>query len=102
MTMSEMDVVQIRALLAPLWTKNRGHVLERLTNVRSALSGAEPMDDVVRSDLHALVGTLGTYGFPAGSELATTILENTRDGAVGGHPEFLPQLDELIATLSVT
>jgi HPt (histidine-containing phosphotransfer) domain-containing protein len=102
MTMAEMDVDQIRALLAPLWTKNRGHVLDRLVHVRTALSGAEPMDDAVRSDLHALVGTLGTYGFPAGSELAATILEGTRDGDVTGHPEFLPQLDDLIATLSVS
>jgi hypothetical protein len=102
MTMAEMDVDQIRVLLAPLWAKNRGHILDRLVHVRSALSGEEPMNDAVRSDLHALVGTLGTYGFPSGSDLASAILAESRAGNVARHPEFLIELDDLIATLSRT
>jgi hypothetical protein len=101
MTMAEMDVDQVRALLAPLWAKNRGHVLERLAHVRAALVCTDdPPSEAVRSDLHALVGTLGTYGFPDGSELATEILRSLSDHETVDRSQLVHQLDLLTARLS--
>jgi HPt (histidine-containing phosphotransfer) domain-containing protein len=101
MTMVEMDANQERALLAPLWAKNRHHVLERLAHVRAVLATPEGCaDTAVRDDLHALVGTLGTYGFPQGSALARTILQAlVRDGC-RDREALLRRLDELIVALS--
>jgi Hpt domain len=99
MTMTEMDADQLRELLAPLWEKNRGQVLRRLAHVRGALAGADEPDQSVRDDLHALVGTLGTYGWPEGSDLAETIL----DALSGRNPltrgELVQRLDSLTTTL---
>ncbi|HVY09178.1 MAG TPA: Hpt domain-containing protein [Mycobacteriales bacterium] len=99
MTMTELNSEQVRALLAPLWEKNRGHVLRRLANVRRALDASADPDQSVRDDLHALAGTLGTYGWPEGSELAETILDalSGRNDLTRG--ELVRRLDALTATL---
>jgi hypothetical protein len=101
MTMVEMDIEQVRAMLAPLWAKNRDHVLERLGHVRVALlADAEP-DEAVRTDLHALIGTLGTYGWPAGSTLIEAIhLHLTAGDTTHSRDSLVRQLDELTATLT--
>jgi hypothetical protein len=99
MTMTEMDADQLRALLAPLWEKNRGQVLKRLAHVRGALGAADDPDQSVREDLHALVGTLGTYGWPEGSDLAETILDTLSGRNSITRGELVQRLDALTATL---
>jgi hypothetical protein len=99
MTMAEMDADQLRALLAPLWDKNRAQVLKRLAHVRGALGGADEPDQAVRDDLHALVGTLGTYGWPEGSDLAETILDTLSGRTSLTRGELVQRLDALTATL---
>jgi len=101
MTMAEMDVDQVRAMLVPLWAKNRDHILERLAHVRIALlADTEPSDDQ-RSDLHALVGTLGTYGWPAGSALMADIHRHlTSSDTTADRDSLIRQLDELTTTLA--
>jgi hypothetical protein len=99
-----MDVDAVREILAPLWAKNRDHILDRLSHVRHALTtDAEPTVDE-RTDLHALVGTLGTYGWPEGSELVERIRRYLvdRDEPTDGdtRADLIRQLDALTTTLS--
>jgi hypothetical protein len=99
--MTEIDAKQVDALLAPLWRKNRRVVLERLARVHDALAGATPVDGSVRDDLHALAGTLGTYGWPDGSELAETILDSL-SGRTDLRREELTDLLERLDTFTRT
>jgi hypothetical protein len=97
--MTEMDADGVRALLAPLWEKNRSQVLRRLEHVRGALDASTEPDQSVRDDLHALVGTLGTYGWPEGSDLAETILDTLSGRTSLTRGELVQRLDALTATL---
>ena len=99
MTMTDMDANEVREMLAPLWEKNRSQVLRRLAHVRGALGGAAEPDQSVRDDLHALVGTLGTYGWPEGSDLAETILDTLSGRIDLSRGELVQRLDALTATL---
>jgi hypothetical protein len=97
-----MDVEQVRAMLAPLWAKNRDHILDRLGHVRQALLDDGPPSEAVRGDLHALGGTLGTYGWPDGSILIERIHQclTSDDDTTRDRSELVGELDQLTATLS--
>jgi hypothetical protein len=85
-------------LLRPVRERNRGKLLERLARVRAAIAadaGPRLPAEELRADLHALVGALGTYGWPHGSQLLTEIQAVATAG--GSAAEFLPALDRLVA-----
>ena len=90
------DESDLRALLAPIRERNRARLLERLGHVRDAIAAAMPTGPTpdLRNDLHALIGALGTYGWPAGSTLITRIQERLSGGAPAD--EYLDSLDSLI------
>ena len=98
MIMAEMNADQVRAMLAPLWAKNRELVLDRVGRVRTALVTGLATD-ATQSDVHALIGTLGTYGWPEGSVLLETIALCIARDTFSGRLDLIQQLDDLRATL---
>ena len=89
------DESDLRALLAPIRERNRARLLERLGHVRDAIAAApSALSQDLRNDLHALVGALGTYGWPAGSALLTRIQDRLTCGDAAD--EYLEPLDSLI------
>jgi hypothetical protein len=99
-SIKDMSDEALGALLGPLRERNRGRLVERLNRVRAAISNEHrvPLSDQVRADLHALIGALGTYGWPAGSELVARI----QTMVTAGRParELVPELDEVIASVA--
>lgn len=75
---------QTRALLASIWAKRRGDVLDRVALIEAALVNDAPTD-VERVEAarqaHMLAGSAGTFGFPRGSELAREIEHALESGA---------------------
>ena len=95
-----MNSAQLQALLlAPSWQNNRNQVLRRLAHVRGALGSAEGVDQSVRDDLDALIGTLGRCGWPEGSDLAATIRDSLCGRNTVARGELVRRLDALTATL---
>lgn len=93
------DDAAMEELLAPIRERNRGKLLSRLANVRAAiLSGPAATTEALRADLHALVGALGTYGWPAGSDLLRRIHASVAEGRPADG--FVAELDELIREVS--
>lgn len=92
------DDAAMEELLAPIRERNRGKLLARLDHVRAAIDVDVPARDAspeLRGDLHALVGALGTYGWPAGSDLMTRV----QAAVAAGRParDLVPDVDALIA-----
>jgi hypothetical protein len=86
-------------LLAPIRERNRGKLLRRLANVRSAIvTGPAATTETIRADLHALVGALGTYGWTDGSDLLRRIHSTVAAGRRAD--EFVPELDALVREVS--
>jgi hypothetical protein len=96
------DEAAIRDLLAPIRERNRGKLLARLDRVRAAalVPGPVPDSPELRDDLHALIGALGTYGWPAGSELVARVQKRLNDGAPA--TDLAADLAALIAEVSAT
>ncbi len=86
-------------LLGPIRERNRGKLLARLGHVREAVvaGDTEPSEEL-RADLHALIGALGTYGWPAGSALLRRVQLAVQEG--GSAAGLVPELDELIAEVT--
>lgn len=88
---------EMEDLLAPIRDRNRGKLLARLANVRAAIDAEVPPHEAsseLRSDLHALIGALGTYGWPEGSHLMADIQSAVVKGQRAAH--FGPAVDALM------
>lgn len=98
-SIKDMSDEALGALLGPLRERNRGRLVERLHRVRAAIV-PEPalLSDQIRADLHALIGALGTYGWPAGSELLARIQTTVTAGRPASG--LLTELDEVIADVA--
>jgi hypothetical protein len=90
---------ELAGLLAVLWERNRDKLITRLTRVRDAIATRRcpPADPDLRADLHALIGALGTYGFPSGSDLLTRVQSAVTGG--GSAEDELPGIDALLREL---
>jgi HPt (histidine-containing phosphotransfer) domain-containing protein len=92
-------------MLRAVWERSLPVIRERLEQLEHtaacALSGSLTAEEVelARSNAHKLVGSLGTFGYPAGTELARLIeetLENAVDGVrLQGYVDRLRSLLEL-------
>ncbi len=66
-------------LIAELWRKNQPQILERIDVLESAAAAADSgtLSDVQRMEAeslaHKLAGSLGMFGFPAGTTLARAL-----------------------------
>jgi HPt (histidine-containing phosphotransfer) domain-containing protein len=94
---------KMAALLASMWTKNRPLMLERLGTLDRAAEAAElaelepELRETTIGIAHKLAGSLGTFGFPRGTELARE-LELALESA---HPEP-KHLKTLVMSLRLT
>lgn len=76
----------IQAAIIRLWKRSRPIVLERIGTLEETTSGLaagrrEPGEiEQARVDAHKLVGSLGTFGLPLGSELAREVEEELQCG----------------------
>jgi HPt (histidine-containing phosphotransfer) domain-containing protein len=67
---------KMAAMLANVWLKNRPLMLERLSTLDEAATAAEAAQlepELLKTTIgiaHKLAGSLGTFGFPRGTELA--------------------------------
>jgi len=86
----------VQAAITRLWARSRPVVLERIAalQVTAAELAAGRLDsDAVedaRADAHKLVGSLGTFGIPRGSDLARGVERELEGG--GGDPARLSDL----------
>lgn len=79
------DEAAMEELLAPVRERNRGKLLARLEHVCAAIdvdTDSLAATPELRNDLHALIGALGTYGWPEGSDLMTEV----QAAVVAGRP----------------
>ena len=89
----------IEELVSELWQRARPTVAARLELLEAAARAAETghMESELRDEAamaaHKLAGSLGTYGIPAGSELASAIEEE-----LGREPDA-DRLKALVADL---
>jgi HPt (histidine-containing phosphotransfer) domain-containing protein len=96
-SIEDMSDDALAELLGPLRERNRGKLRQRLVRVRAAITDDHdraPTQEL-RADLHALIGALGTYGWPHGSELLAQI--QTEVAAGRSATAFVPEIDRLIA-----
>jgi hypothetical protein len=69
----------VQLLLRSIWERNQERVLGRVERVRAAVEATDPRRPVLalthelQADLHALMGALGTFGWPEGSALVEGI-----------------------------
>lgn len=76
---------KLKAMLAALWLRNRGAVLDRVAILREALAQAAEgrLDEKSRlravDAAHKLAGVLGTFGLPQGTEFAREAEETFGD-----------------------
>lgn len=72
----ETPEAQTQAAIAELWESFKGPILERLTLLEDAIAALEQgrLSEDIRSEgqraAHKLVGSLGMFGYPQGSEIA--------------------------------
>ncbi|MDJ1174196.1 response regulator [Roseofilum capinflatum] len=75
----ETPEAETQAAIAELWDSFKGPILERLALLEDAIAGleqgqlSEQMREDARSAAHKLVGSLGMFGYPQGSELARSM-----------------------------
>jgi HPt (histidine-containing phosphotransfer) domain-containing protein len=65
-----------RALLASIWAKRRGDVLDRVALIEAAIATDHPTPTErteAARQAHMLAGSAGTFGFPTASQRARTI-----------------------------
>jgi HPt (histidine-containing phosphotransfer) domain-containing protein len=75
---------ETRALLASIWAKRRGDVLDRVALIEAAIATDHPTDaerTEAARQAHMLAGSAGTFGFPTASEDARTIELALQSGA---------------------
>jgi HPt (histidine-containing phosphotransfer) domain-containing protein len=75
---------ETRALLASIWAKRRGDVLDRVALIQAAIATDHPTaterTEAARQ-AHMLAGSAGTFGFPTASERARSIELALESGA---------------------
>ena len=76
------------ALIAALWQKNRPIVEERIALLASCATDQAAMLEAA----HKLSGSLGMYGFPDASALASQIESALRNGDTARIPELVTAL----------
>ena len=76
------------ALIAALWQKNRPIVEERIALLASGATDQAAMLEAA----HKLSGSLGMYGFPDASALASQIESALRNGDTARIPELVTAL----------
>lgn len=88
-------------LMRAAWQRNRHKLVARLDRVVASTQTLEELTPdalhTLRSDLHALIGALGTYGYDAGSRLLSQVQLEVVNGRTAHH--LVPQLEELRASL---
>jgi HPt (histidine-containing phosphotransfer) domain-containing protein len=75
---------ETRALLASIWAKRRGDVLDRVALIEAAIATDHPTETErteAARQAHMLAGSAGTFGFPTASERARTIELTLESGA---------------------
>ena len=86
----------LQAAILRQWKQSRPMVLERIRALQEAAGALaaqrlEPHEiEAARSDAHKLVGSLGTFGLPRGSELARHVEQELEAG--GPDPTLLADL----------
>jgi HPt (histidine-containing phosphotransfer) domain-containing protein len=86
----------VQAAIARWWQRSRPVVLERIGELEgtaealTAGSVAPERLELARSETHKLVGSLGTFGLPRGSEIARELEQEFESG--GRNPELLADL----------
>ena len=86
----------VQAAITRLWARSRPVVLERIaalqvTAAELAAGRLDPQEvEDARADAHKLVGSLGTFGIPQGSDLARGVERELEGG--GGDPARLSDL----------
>jgi len=93
----------LAAALLALWERRSGAFIRRADVIESALrelrsgSLAEPLREEAEREAHKLAGALGTFGLPAGSELARELEEGLAPGRLSH--ELVPRLAETLLAL---
>ena len=97
----------VQAAITRLWARSRPVVLERIDALQETAgelaAGRLEHQQVeeARADAHKLVGSLGTFGIPRGSDLARGVEHELEGG--GGDPARLSDLlAELRAVVEAT
>ena len=86
----------VQAAIARWWERSRPVVLERIGDLEETASalaagGVAPARvEQARAEAHKLAGSLGTFGFPRGSEIARELEQELERG--GRNPELLADL----------
>ena len=99
----------VQAAITRLWARSRPVVLERIaalqvtaTELAAGRLESHQVEDA-RADAHKLVGSLGTFGIPQGSDLARGVERELEDG--GGDParlsDLLAQLRQVVEASAV-
>lgn len=94
----------VQAAITRLWARSRPVVLERIAALQATAGelaagrlAPQELEDA-RADAHKLVGSLGTFGIPQGSDLARGV-ERELEGE-GGNParlrDLLAQLRQVV------
>ncbi len=95
---------RLKAMLAELWLRNRGAVLDRVAILRGALARAAEgrLDETSRlravDAAHKLAGVLGTFGLPRGTEFAREAEEAFGGARAGGID--CARLDRIVSELA--
>jgi PleD family two-component response regulator len=89
------------SVLAAIWQEHRAGVLERVTSLEAAVSAldAGALDSEqcaqARHSAHMLVGSVGTFGFMRGSEVARRLEHELLEPAIEQAPALLALIAEL-------
>ena len=99
----------VQAAITRLWARSRPVVLERIAALQvtaaQLAAGRLESDQIedARADAHKLVGSLGTFGIPQGSDLARGVERELEGG--GGDParltDLLAQLRQVVEASGV-
>lgn len=84
-------------VLDAIWTRHRGEVMARLDAIERAV--ARDADPGLRSEgwraAHQLAGTLGTFGFTRGTDLARQLEARLGEPEAGAPDPYAPDLRTL-------
>lgn len=88
-------------LMRAAWMRNRDKLVARLDRILATVPDVERLTPdalhTLRSDLHALIGALGTYGYDDGSRLLSQVQLDVVNGRSASY--LVPQLERLRASL---